>query len=88
MTGKPDDDARLLAGMLAEDLTRLASGAWLVFDDCHTIAGTLPAERFVEALLLEAPVNMLLMTRRRPSLGVIATDPLWRSFEMDGLLWP
>ena len=51
VTGKPEDEAELLAGMLADDLADWPPGAWLVFDDYHTIAGTRPAERFVEALL-------------------------------------
>jgi DNA-binding CsgD family transcriptional regulator len=67
VTGKPQDEADLLAGMLADDLTDWPVGAWFVFDDYHVIAGTRPAERFVEALLVEAPVNMLLMSRQRPS---------------------
>jgi LuxR family maltose regulon positive regulatory protein len=67
VTGKPEDEADLLAGMLADDLADWPPNAWLVVDDYHAIAGTRPAERFVEALLLEAPLNMLLMARRRPS---------------------
>ena len=67
VTGKPEDEAEVLAGMLADDLTNWPPGAWFVFDDYHTIAGTRPAERFVEVLLLEAPLNMLLVTRQRPS---------------------
>ena len=67
VTGRPEDEADLLAGMLADDLKNWPPDAWLVFDDYHIIGGTRPAERFVEALLLEAPVNMLLITRRCPS---------------------
>ena len=52
--------------MLADDLAEWPPTAWFVFDDYHTIAGTRPAERFVEALLAEAPLNVLLITRRRP----------------------
>ncbi|MGZ8708441.1 MAG: hypothetical protein ACXW0R_13795, partial [Gaiellaceae bacterium] len=56
----------LLASMLAGDLSEWPTDAWLAFDDFHAIAGTAPSERFVEALLLEAPLNVLLITRRRP----------------------
>src|SRR5687768_225929 len=67
VTGKPEDEADLLAGMLADDLNDWPADAWLVFDDYHVVGGTRPAERFVEALLLEAPVNILLIARRRPT---------------------
>ena len=43
------------------------SDAWLVIDDYQAIAGAPPAQRFVEALLLDAPLNVLLMSRRRPA---------------------
>ena len=66
VTARPDDDAPLLASMLSQDLTRWPGEAWLVVDDYHTIAGAAPAERFLEALIREAPLNMLLMSRRRP----------------------
>lgn len=67
VTARPEDDAPLLASMLSEDLTSWPREAWLVIDDYHAIAGAAPAERFLEALLLEAPVNVLLMSRRRPN---------------------
>ena len=37
-----------------------------MFDDYHVIAGVLAAERFIETFLVEAPVNVLVLTRRRP----------------------
>ena len=83
VTGKPEDEADLLAGMLADDLTDWPLGAWLVFDDYHTIAGTRPAERFVEVLLLEAPLNVLLITRRRPSWASSRRILYGEVFEMD-----
>ena len=67
MTPQPEDDAPLLASMLSEDLTCWPRDAWLVIDDYHAIAGAAPAERFLETLLLEAPLNVLLMSRRRPN---------------------
>ena len=69
--------------MLADDLADWPPGAWFVFDDYHTIAGTRPAERFVEALLLEAPVNMLLITRQRPSWASSRRILYGEVFEMD-----
>lgn len=66
VTARPEEEAHILAGMLAGDLAGWPPEAWLVFDDYHAIAGMLAAERFVEALLVEAPVNVLVVTRRRP----------------------
>jgi ATP/maltotriose-dependent transcriptional regulator MalT len=37
-----------------------------VIDDYQTVAGASAAERFLETLLREAPLNVLLMSRRRP----------------------
>jgi LuxR family maltose regulon positive regulatory protein len=67
VTARPDDEATLLAGMLARDLADWPSDAWLVLDDYQAIAAAPAAQRFVEAVLLEAPLNILLMSRRRPS---------------------
>ena len=78
VTARPDDDAQLLASMLSDDLARWPSAAWLVVDDYHSIAGAAPAERFLETLLFEAPLNVLLMSRRRPASGLITPNPLWR----------
>lgn len=66
VTARPDDDAPLLASMLSQDLMCWPRDAWLVVDDYHAIAGAPPAERFFETLILEAPLNVLLMSRRRP----------------------
>ena len=59
VTARPEDDAQLLASMLSEDLMCWPRDAWLVIDDFHGIAGAPPAERFLETLLLEAPLNVL-----------------------------
>lgn len=67
VTGKPEEESDLLAAMLANDLANWPRSAWLVLDDYHAISGTRAAERFTEVLMLDAPFNVLLMTRRRPS---------------------
>lgn len=66
VTPQPDEDATLLAGMLSQDLVGWPKDAWIVLEDYHAIAGAVSAERFLESLLLEAPLNVLLMSRRRP----------------------
>ena len=67
VTRRPEEEAHVLAEMLAADLTQWPAEAWLVFDEYQMIAGTVAAERFVESLLLEAPLNVLLTTRQRPT---------------------
>ena len=67
VTRRPEEEAHVLAEMLASDLAEWPAEAWLVFDDYQMIAGAPVAERFVECLLLGAPLNVLLMTRQRPN---------------------
>jgi LuxR family transcriptional regulator, maltose regulon positive regulatory protein len=66
VTRRPEEDATVFAGMLAGDLMTWPSEAWLVFDDYHAISGSQPAEQFIEALVLATPLNLLVVTRRRP----------------------
>ena len=67
VTTRASEEARLLAEMLAADLTIWPADAWLVIDDYHEIVGTSPAEDFVESLIVDAPLNVLLLTRKRPT---------------------
>ena len=39
VTARPEEEAHILAGMLAGDLADWPTEAWLVFDDYHVIAG-------------------------------------------------
>ncbi|MGQ0569502.1 MAG: response regulator transcription factor [Armatimonadota bacterium] len=66
VTPRPEEEATVLAGMMIGDLAEWPVDAWLVFDDYEAIVGSQHAERFVEKLLLEAPLNALIVTRRRP----------------------
>jgi LuxR family transcriptional regulator, maltose regulon positive regulatory protein len=63
---RPEAETDVLASMLAGDLHAWPREAWLAFDDYHAIAGAAASERFLEALILEAPLNVLVITRRRP----------------------
>ncbi len=83
ITPRPEDEADVLAGMLAGDLAEWPADAWLVFDDYQMIAGTAPAERFVESLLLEAPLNLIVMTRRRPTWASSRRILYGEVFELD-----
>ena len=41
VTARPEEEAHVLAGMLARDLAVWPTDAWLVFDDYHVISGKL-----------------------------------------------
>jgi DNA-binding CsgD family transcriptional regulator len=65
-TDRPDEDAAILAEMLAEDLEQWPDGSWLVIDD-YQFAMESPASEDFARVLAEFPaVRMLLTTRRRP----------------------
>ena len=85
VTRRPEEDAHVLAEMLAVDLAEWPPEAWLAFDEYQMIAGTIAAERFVESLLLEAPLNVLLMTRTRPSWASSRRILYGEVYELDRL---
>ena len=85
VTRRPEEDAHVLAEMLAVDLAGWPPEAWLAFDEYQMIAGTIAAERFVESLLLEAPLNVLLMTRTRPSWASSRRILYGEVYELDRL---
>jgi LuxR family maltose regulon positive regulatory protein len=62
----PNDEASVLGQILAEDLREWPAETWLVLDDYQAIAESGPAEKFVEALLEEAPLRALITGRVRP----------------------
>jgi DNA-binding CsgD family transcriptional regulator len=73
----------VLAGMLAEDLVSWPTGSWLVIDDYQAIAGARAAERFVEVLLLQTSINLLVLTRRRPTWASSRRILYGEVFELD-----
>ena len=83
VTSRASEEARLLAEMLSADLTKWPAGAWLVIDDYHEIVGTPPAEDFVESLIVDAPLNVLLLTRKRPTWASSRRILYGELFELD-----
>lgn len=65
-TDRPEEDARILAEMLAEDFGEWPDDAWLVIDDYQFAMDSPACEDFVEVLCLSAALKVLIATRRRP----------------------
>jgi LuxR family transcriptional regulator, maltose regulon positive regulatory protein len=63
---RPEEDARILAEMLAGDLAEWPSDAWLVIDDYQFAMESPACEEFVEVLCVAAPLTVLIATRLRP----------------------
>jgi LuxR family transcriptional regulator, maltose regulon positive regulatory protein len=66
-TVRPDDDAVVLAEMLADDLGLWPDDAWLIADDYQFALGSSSSETFVGRLLRDTPIRFLATSRRRPS---------------------
>jgi ATP/maltotriose-dependent transcriptional regulator MalT len=62
----PNDEPLVLGHVLAQDFCDWPAKTWLVLDDYQRIAESEPAERFLEALLDQAPLRVLLTGRTRP----------------------
>ena len=67
VTGSAADDAELLAEILADDLHDWPEDAWLVFDDYQLASASGAAEQFVETFAFSSPINLLVLSRRRPN---------------------
>jgi LuxR family maltose regulon positive regulatory protein len=66
-TDRPEEDATILAEMLAEDLADWPEDAWLAIDDYHFAMGSAASELFVSNVLARlSSVQLLITTRRRP----------------------
>jgi ATP/maltotriose-dependent transcriptional regulator MalT len=66
-TDRPEEDARVLAEMLAEDLADWPEDAWLAVDDYHFASQAEAGERFLAALTESSRVRVVLTSRQRPS---------------------
>jgi LuxR family maltose regulon positive regulatory protein len=63
----PSTEALTLGAILAEDLRDWPSHAWLVLDDYQGVAASEAAELFVQTVVDNAPVRVLLTARQRPA---------------------
>jgi LuxR family maltose regulon positive regulatory protein len=65
-TDRPEEDAQILAEMLAEDLAEWPDDAWLAIDDYHFASGSAACEVFVEEISSAPSLRLLVTSRRRP----------------------
>jgi len=66
-TNHPEDEADILAEILAEDLKGWPPEAWLAIDDYQFAMEAEAAERFVERLAELAPLRLFVTSRARPT---------------------
>ena len=85
-TDRPEEDASILAEMLAEDLAEWPDDAWLVIDDYHFATESSASEAFVDALVSRERVRLLLTSRRRPSWATARRRIYGEAFEVDRTL--
>lgn len=75
-------DPNLLGGILASDLQVWPPDAWLIIDDYHWLAAA-AGETLVETVLVQAPLNILVLTRLRPSWASSRRVLYGEVFEID-----
>jgi ATP/maltotriose-dependent transcriptional regulator MalT len=63
----PEAEAVLLAELLGKEITTWPATARLVIDDYQALSVSHACERFVETLVHETPLRLLITSRRRPS---------------------
>jgi LuxR family maltose regulon positive regulatory protein len=66
-TGHPEEDVDILAELFAEDVQDWPADAWICIDDYQFAMDGAASERFVELLVDNTPVQMLVTSRRRPT---------------------
>lgn len=62
----PAEEVEQLANLLAADLAGWPRTAWLVFDDYQFACDSEAGERFVDQLIYECPLRLLIASRTRP----------------------
>ena len=66
-TTDPADELDVLVDLLSEDLALWPDDAWIAVDDYQHIRESATAEAFVEGIIQQSPVQVLISTRDRPS---------------------
>ena len=66
-TADPADELGVLVDLLSRGPRPWPDDAWIVIDDYHHIGESATAEAFVEGIVQQSPVQVLISTRDRPS---------------------
>jgi LuxR family maltose regulon positive regulatory protein len=77
-TPTPQDEADVLAAILADALSEWPADSWLVLDDYQHLGVSPSSEAFVAELIRRCPVNVLITSRARPA-WIGARDLLYGS---------
>ena len=81
---RPQDDAAILAEMLADDVTDWPNDAWLVIDDYQFAMDSPSCEAFVDVMCASSSVQALIATRRRPRWATARDDSTANSSRSTG----
>ena len=65
-TTDPAEELAVLVDLLSEDLAAWPDDAWIAVDDYQFIGESATAEAFIEGIILQSPVQVLISTRDRP----------------------
>ena len=65
-TDRPEEDAQILAEMLAEDLAEWPDDTWLAIDDYHFATGVAACEVFLQEISSAPSLRLLVTSRLRP----------------------
>ena len=66
-TSDPADELEILVDLLSQDMAPWPDDAWIIIDDYHLLKESRAAEAFVEGIVQQSSVFMLIATRDRPS---------------------
>src|SRR5438105_8676348 len=67
VTTTPSTDAKALAELLTEDLVDWPDNSWLVLDDFHLVQNSPSIQQFLEHLVHQSRIPLLVTARERPS---------------------
>jgi ATP/maltotriose-dependent transcriptional regulator MalT len=79
----PSAEVGVLVEMLGTDLAAWPEDAWLALDDYHAIVGAAECEEFVQGLIRDSPIRLLLTCRSRPSWATSRARAYGDHYELD-----
>ena len=66
-TSDPADELDVLVDLLSQDMAGWPDDAWIIIDDYHLLKESATAEAFIEGIVQQSPVQVLIATRDRPT---------------------